>query len=444
MPPPEIVPSALVRRVLLSSHALASPHAWSVPRSNAATTRSRSDRQVAGRPRSSAAAVAALVEQLGYVQIDSINVVDRAHHLILSARLDGFRPTHLASALEQERSLFEHWTHDACAIPSRWYPHWHHRFKRFATKDRAHAWWRERFGSNPDRVMRAVLKRVRDEGPLRARDFVRAEGSPAQPGNWWNWHPEKAALEHLWRSGRLAVAARQRFEKVYDLAERVHPVLHAAEPTDEGEHLDWLCRSALERLGFATERELAAFWSAARIEQVRGWTKAAAARGEIERVQIMPDAGGVPVAAVTLAGWRERWTPMLDALEATPVRRARGVAARNQSGAGLEMIALAPFDPVIRDRARTLRLFGFDYRFEAFTPAPKRRFGYYTMPLLEGERLVGRVDPKFDRSAGTLLVRGPWWEEGIRPDRARRERLDAALSHLALRVGAERWRPSEP
>jgi len=403
------------------------------------------------RPESGAAAVAALVERLGYVQIDSINVIDRAHHLILAARLEGFRPAHLKEAIERRRDLFEHWTHDACAIPTRWYPHWHHRFARYSKKDRAHAWWQGRFGDDADRVIRRVLSRVRREGPLRARDFIRTgdddPAAPREPGGWWNWHPEKAALEHLWRCGRLAIAGRDRFEKIYDLAERVHPEWHVQRPSSRAEHLEWLGRSAIERLGFATEREIAAFWSAAPIAEVRTWVRRAVERGELVRVTI-ESAADAPrrsktrasrgdavdrasvgaTIGVAPADWRERFEALLDA-------RPDGVDAD-----GAPIVALAPFDPIVRDRARALRLFAFDYRFEAFTPAPQRRYGYYVMPLLEGDRLIGRIDPKFDRDAGVLNVRGPWWEPGVRADRARRGRFEDALDRLARHVGAASWR----
>lgn len=388
------------------------------------------------RPHSTPAVVAALVEQLGYVQIDSINVVERAHHLILGARLEGFERSHFAHALERSRRLFEHWTHDACAIPTAWYPHWHHRFDRYAKKDRSHAWWRERFGGDPARVMRGVLARVRRDGALRARDFLPPTDERREPGGWWNWHPEKAALEHLWRRGDLAVSRRERFEKVYDLSERVHPKLHAAPASDPRAHSEWACREALKRLGIATPKEISAFFAAVKVVDVNAWATKALARGEIERVAIVPERGGRRVAALALSTWRELAIACGAMHPATP-----GAAAKASASSGAdEIIALAPFDPIVRDRARLQRLFDFDYRFEAFTPAPKRRYGYYAMPLLEGDRLIGRIDPKFDREAGVLLVRGPWLEPKIRLDRARRARLHAALDRLAGQIGATAWR----
>ncbi|MBX3355258.1 MAG: YcaQ family DNA glycosylase [Phycisphaeraceae bacterium] len=406
---PETLPAAVARRVLLTRQGLAP---WKDSGPSATSPRFR---------RSTPREVASLIESLGYVQIDSINVVDRAHHLILGTRLEGFRPAHLQSALEEHRALFEHWTHDACAIPIRWYPHWSHRFERYKRKDRAHAWWQARFGREPARVLSRVLARVRAEGALRARDFQPPDRRRSEPGGWWNWHPEKAALEHLWRSGRLAVAGRQRFEKVYDLPERVVPAEHAESKSSAAEHLEWACRSALERLGIATEREIAHFWAAVPLEEARRWVRAAIKRGELDEVLVERADGGPATRCVVTAGW-----------QAAPEFRASPAEADR-------IMVLAPFDPVIRDRARLERLFGFEYRFEAFTPAARRIYGYYTMPLLEGDRFVGRIDPKFDRRAGVLEIRGPWWEPGIRADRARRQRLHAAFDRLAAQLGAASW-----
>ncbi|MDZ4829117.1 MAG: crosslink repair DNA glycosylase YcaQ family protein [Phycisphaerae bacterium] len=364
---------------------------------------------------SSAAAVARVVERLGYVQIDSINVVERAHHLILATRLEGYRASHLTHNLERSRSLFEHWTHDACVIPSRWYPHWKHRFGRYAMNDARKQWWQDRFNGAAEQVLARTLARVKREGPLKARDFDAADHDRGQ--GWWEWHPEKAALEHLWRVGVLAIARRERFEKVYDLAERVHPEHHTADAPDAESHDDWACRTAIERIGIATERELSAFLNAVDLQRTKRWCAKAVERGELVRVAVESERAGSPVSCVALPEWR---------------KHVRTVDPER-------MMVLCPFDPVIRDRARAERLFGFEYRFEAFVPAAKRNYGYYVLPLLEGDRLVGRVDPKFDRAAGTLLVRGPWWERGIKADTPRKRRLERALDRLARNIGAERW-----
>jgi uncharacterized protein YcaQ len=359
-----------------------------------------------------------LVERMGFVQIDSINVVERAHHLTLAARLQGYRPALLERLLERDRRLFEHWTHDASAIPTVWYPYWKVRFERYRRRVLEHPWWMERIGPEPQRVIGHVRERLAREGPLRTRDFEdeRPEGTDKA---WWGWKPQKAALEYLWRTGELVIAERTGFHKVYDLAGRVLPAAHAApRPTDE-EHLDWAGRSALERLGVAGADEIAGFWRAISLEEARAWCGRAAARGEIVPVQVESADGARPRAAWAVPGWEARAA----ALPPAPPR----------------VRLLSPFDPILRDRKRTLRLFGFDYRFEAFVPEPQRRHGYYVLPILEGERLIGRLDPKLHRDQGRLEIKNLWWEPGVRQSKGRRAGLEAALDRLAKLVGAEEW-----
>ncbi|HEX9940671.1 MAG TPA: crosslink repair DNA glycosylase YcaQ family protein [Thermoanaerobaculia bacterium] len=359
-----------------------------------------------------------LIERMGFVQIDSINIVERAQHLTLGARLQGYRPALLTRLLERDRRLFENWTHDASAIPTVWYPFWKLRFERYRERVLHHPWWKERVGPDPHRVFEHVLDRIVREGPLMAKDFE--DERPAGTDKaWWGWKPQKAALEYLWRTGEVAIARRINFHKVYDLASRVLPAVHAAPRPGDGEHLDWACRSALERLGTATPSEIAGFWRAAPLEAARAWCERAAASGEITAVRIEPADGSKPWEAYAMPDWEDRAA----ALRSAPPR----------------IRLLSPFDPILRDRRRTLRLFKFDYRFEAFVPGAQRQHGYYVLPILEGERLIGRLDPKLHRDRGLLEVRGLWWEPGVKESKGRRAALAAALDRLARQVGAEEW-----
>ena len=366
------------------------------------------------------AAVLGLVTRMGFVQLDSINYVERAHHLTLFSRLDGYRREHLARLLERDRSLFEHWTHDASAIPTQWFVYWKPRFARARERIRASAWWAERMGGEPDRVIDAVRRRVAREGPLRSQDF---EHEPGATGPWWGWKPQKAALEYLWRTGELTVARRENFQKVYDLTERVFPELHRAPAPSEEEHAEWACSTALERLVVATPKELAEFWAAIEPARAKAWCEEAARAGRVVPVQMGSEGAGRPRPAYAPADWERR----LASLPGPP--------------AGTRL--LSPFDPVLRDRARALRLFGFDYRFEAFVPEPARRYGYYVLPVLEGDRLVGRVDPKFQRDEGLLKIRRVFWEPGVRATRQRLKGLSEAAERLARFLGARglEWPP---
>jgi uncharacterized protein YcaQ len=350
--------------------------------------------------------VLAGIEALGFVQVDSIATVARAHHLTLAARFFRYRPETLRTLVEDRRALFENWTHDAAVIPTRWFPHWQHRFLRMRERIHSSGWWRSRFGEDPDRTLAEVEERVRKEGPILARDF---EGErQGEEEGWWAWKPAKAALELLWRSGRLCITRRVHFQKVYDLTERVLPEHHALPAPPREAHVAWACTSALDRLGFATPRELAHFWAAIDLQEAKTWCARAARSGEIAEVE------------------RGVFAP------ADFERRAARLG-----GAPEVMRLLAPFDPLVRDRKRALRLFGFDYRFEAFTPAAQRRYGYYVLPILEGDRLIGRIEPKLHRDTSTLEVRGVWWEPKVKLTRARRTRLREALERMARLANAQ-------
>ena len=361
-----------------------------------------------------ATSVERLIGALGFVQLDSIHRVERAHHLILGTRLDGYRPELLDRLAFRERALFEHWTHAAAYIPIALFPHWKPRFAARAAEMRKRPWYTRRLGPTPERTLARVLARVTRDGPLRASDFERRR--ERKSSGWWDWTPEKSALEVLWFTGKLAVAGRDGFEKVYDRIERVLPEAHAAPAPSRDEHVDWACASALERLGAATPAELRDFWRAVTPGEAAAWCRRAVSESRAVAVSLGSARAGKPLAGVALPDWEAR------------VRRAPAPPA--------ELRLLAPFDPIVRDRQRAARLFDFDYVFEAYVPAAKRRFGYYVLPVLERDRFVARLDPRHDRERGVLVVEGLWWEPGVRATRARRTALERALEKLARRIGA--------
>ena len=352
--------------------------------------------------------LAGLVDALGFVQVDSIDWVARAHHMILHARCTTYRPDALRLLHDRDRMLFEHWTHDASLIPMRFFPHWHLRFARNEARlaERWRAWGREGFAEKTDEI----LKRISEDGPCCSSDV--GEGEPRGTGGWWDWHPSKAALEYLWRTGHLAVTRRDAFRKVYDLTENVVPPEHLnARPSVE-ETVDWACSMALDRLGFATSGELAAFLDLVSVAEARAWCARALADGRIEEVEI-GCADGAARRCVMRPG-----TEIPDA----PAGRLR---------------ILSPFDPALRDRKRAERLLGFSYRIEIFVPEARRRYGYYVFPIIEGDRMVGRIDMKAERAEDLLRVRALWPERGVRFGKGRLARLEAALARTAriARVG---------
>jgi hypothetical protein len=365
------------------------------------------------------AALLALIEHLGFVQVDSIQTVERAHHMILFARNQTYRHKQLSRLLEREAALFENWTHDASIIPSRFFPHWKLRFAREEARLRER--WRKWRGGDFEAELETVRRHVADNGRVLARELGNDDAdNPKTNGGWWDWHPSKTALEYLWRCGHLAVAARDGFQKVYDLTERTLPRHHLAAKVSEAETVDWACRAALERLGVATSGEIAAFWDLVGPEEAKAWCLARKG-SELEEVLIEGAEGSKPRAAFAFADSDlgcESWADLPE-----PPKRLR---------------VLSPFDPLIRDRKRSERLFGFHYRIEVFVPAAKRRYGYYVFPLLEGDKLIGRIDMKHARDSGTLRVKGLWLEPKLRLSPARLGRLEAELERQRRFTGAER------
>ncbi len=359
-------------------------------------------------------ALLALIERLGFVQLDSINTLARAHDLILFARRPTYRPKALKLLYERDRQLFEHWTHDAAMIPMAYYRQWQLRRERDAARlrEKWSAWRREGFEAQ----FKPVLDQIREQGPLCSSDVGLDEKRGS--GGWWDWHPSKTALEYLWRSGALCVVGRDGFRKRYDLTERViaEALCHPLRPEEQTEIVNWCCTGALERLGFATPSEIAAFWDHVTLDEAKAWCGDALARGEVQ-----------PIEVIGASGKAQRSYARSDilsdpALRVEPTTRLR---------------VLSPFDPALRDRKRAERLFGFDYRIEIFVPEAKRRYGYYVFPILEGDRLVGRVDMKAFRDRDVLQVRALWPERKVRWGKGRIAAFEAELSRLTRLAGVD-------
>jgi hypothetical protein len=342
-----------------------------------------------GRPRParppSVNAIAQLVERLGVLQLDSVNVFLRAHYMPVFSRLgpyDRARLDRIAGHGEGriDRRLIEYWAHEASLIPLELHPllRW-----RMADVD-TEAWGSiSRVAREQPDAVAETLALVAEQGPIRARD-TGAVRPPPRPGHMWNWHQGKVALEHLFFTGQVAAARRVNFERLYDTAERVIPAEIRARPTPTREEAQReLLRTAARALGVATEPDLGDYFRLPR-------------RDSKARVAELAAAGELVSVAV------EGWTA--PAYLWPEARRPRRVRAR---------ALLSPFDPLIWFRQRTERLFGFHYRIEIYTPAPKRIYGYYVLPFLLGQDLVARVDLKSDRARGALLVQGAFAEPEV-------------------------------
>ena len=339
----------------------------------------------------------------GLIQIDSVNVLERAHYLPLFSRLGPYRHELVDRAAHYApRRLFEYWGHEASLIPVATHPFLRWRMERAHTD----SWggmqriWREQ----PE-LVEEVLAEVTDRGPVAASEIAER---PRRAGPWWDWSDHKRALEWLFWSGRVSSARRRRFERLYDLTERVIPaeVLAVSTPPVEEAQRE-LLRIAARSLGVAAEADL------------RDYFRLPADEAKL-RVAELVEAG--ELQAVDVEGWGRTQGYLWP-----QVRIPRAVEARALIG---------PFDPLIWARPRVERIFGFNYRLEIYVPAPKRVHGYYVLPFLLGDRLVARVDLKADRARRVLMVRAEHHEPDAPPET--REALDSELASMASWLGLER------
>ncbi|MGJ8587711.1 MAG: winged helix-turn-helix domain-containing protein [Yoonia sp.] len=350
----------------------------------------------------------AVIDNLGFVQLDIVNTFARAHDLILWSRRQQYRPRALQHLLHRDRQMFEHWTHDAAIIPMESFAHWRLRFARDEAR-LAGRWQDQRRGDFYSKID-AVLRQISDHGACTSGQV--GEGESRGSGGWWDWHPSKTALEYLWRSGQISVLRRDGFTKVYDLTERVIPAEHLNRRHHPEETIDWCCAGALDRLGFATCGELAAFWDHITPAETKVWCAAAVAEGRVIEIDVECVDGKLRRSFA--------WLDIMDTLPPAPVPRVR---------------ILSPFDPALRDRQRAERLFGFFYRIEIFVPAPQRKYGYYVFPVMEGDRMIGRIDMK--RDAGVLAVRAFWPEPDVRMGTGRVAALRKELERAAVFGGCD-------
>jgi uncharacterized protein YcaQ len=338
-----------------------------------------------GRPSAANAGnVKRAIDRLGLLQIDSVNVLARAHYLPLFSRLGNYDAAHLdrtAWGRKSQRRLFEFWAHEASLLPLSSHPLFRWRMQRAAANDGDGKGKLHRFRREKADYIDEVRRELRDRGPLAASEL---SNGGERRGPWWGWNDGKLALEWLFFAGEVTTATRRgTFERVYDLTERVLPANVLGLPTPSAEEAQReLLRISARALGIATEGDLRDYFRLGVVD-----SKARLAE-LVEAGELMP---------VQVEDWNR--PAYLD----PAARQPRRIEAR---------ALLAPFDPLIWERARTLRLFDFFYRIEIYTPLAKRKHGYYVLPFLLGDRLVARADLKADRANSRLLVHAAHLEPG--------------------------------
>ena len=325
------------------------------------------------------------VRRLSLLQLDTINVIARSHYLVMLSRVGPYEPADLDALLYPDRQLFEQWAHAACLIPVDHHGYFHPVL--LARRESPfHGYTEQRLGDDPQGTLHAVLAEVHERGPLASRDFEDPRG---ERGTWWDWKPAKTALEVLFRRGYLAIDRRESFQRYYDLAERVLPDVPAPQCT-LADYQRWATLRSVSCLGVATASQISDYY-----RQKKKATQAIAQALAVEDALVPAE----------VEGWKDNAYLLPADLELIDEIRA-GVHQPDVT------TFLSPFDNLIWDRQRVEDLFGFHYRVEMYTPAAKRRYGYYVLPILHRGRLVGRLDPKADRRAGTLIVRAIYLEPG--------------------------------
>ena len=327
---------------------------------------------------------------VGLLQIDSVNVLARAHYLPPFSRLGPYPRDLLERMAYRDREVFEYWGHEASLLPVDLHSLLRWRMRR--ARERFETWGGiARLAKEHPDYIEQVLREVRERGPVRAGEL---ESEERRRGAWWTWSKPKTALEFLFWTGDVTTAHRRGFERVYDVTDRVLPAKVLAAPTPaEDEAQRALILRAASALGVATASELADYFRI-RVPEGRGRVQELVEAGQLQQVRV------------------EGWSRPAYVLPGTTIpRRAAGRAL------------LAPFDPMVWERSRVERLFGFTYRIEIYVPQGKRQHGYYVLPFLLGDRIAARVDLKADRGAGLLRVQAAWLEPGEDP-----EAVSAALA----------------
>ncbi|OEZ55856.1 winged helix-turn-helix domain-containing protein [Duganella sp. HH105] len=340
------------------------------------------------------------IRQMGVLQIDTIHVVARSPYLVLWSRLGDYPQPWLEQALAAGQ-LFEYWAHEACFVPIEDYGLYRHRMLDPAAMGWKYSatWMAERRAE-----VDAVLDHIRVNGPTRSSDFERTDG---QSGGWWSWKPEKRSLEVLFTAGALMIAERRNFQRIYDLAERVLPGWDDSRmpPMDDTRRM--LVLKAVKAMGCARAGWISDYF-----------------RTKPPRL----DPEELVEQGALLRAWVDDWD---DPVYVHPDHAALLAAAAAGTLAPTLTTILSPFDPVVWDRRRALELFGFDYRLECYTPADKRRYGYFTLPILRRGALVGRVDAKAHRRAGVFELKSLVLEPGARISERFVRDIAGALQRLA-------------
>ena len=341
-----------------------------------------------------------MIEHLGYVQIDTINVVERSHHIVLRTRQIDYRQAFLHDLQAKDRQIFEYWAHAASFLPVKDYRYYLPTIKR---KPKPGSWFDQWTKKNPV-LVRQVKRRIAKEGPLTPSDFGDVDNRKRGP--WWDWKPAKAALEVLFWRGDLMIKERRNFQRVYDLTERVLPKKTDVTMPAEHEEKEFFVRRALNALGVATLNDINRYIGiSGRLDR---WLSILHKSGEIIELEVIGLKGPYYALAKDLSRIRRAPPPTDDKVR-----------------------LLSPFDNAIIMRDRTQALYEFEYSLECYVPKSKRKYGYFSLPILWRNELIGRIDPKADRRRSVLLVQNLHLEKDIVEQNVFFKALSTAINDFA-------------
>lgn len=320
------------------------------------------------------------IEHLGYVQIDTLAVVVRAHHHTLWSRLPDYNEKFLNELLEKDKSIFEYWSHAASYLPMSDY--------RFSLpRKKAYSEGKSHWFAQDKKLNKYVFDRIKAEGPLQSKDF---EHIRKGPGNWYEWKPAKRALEQLFMEGKLMVAKRQGFQKVYNLTERVLPTNVNATMPSAQEYAEHLIKKAIQSHGIVNENEIAYLRNGLK-ETINKVLKRLLKEGTLVEINI------------------EGFEKALFVTSPEQLKSIEKVKHKHP------IHILSPFDNLVIQRKRLQTIFNFDYQVECYVPEPKRKFGYFCLPVLYGDTFIARFDPKADRASKTFYIKTMHFEKGFKP-----------------------------
>lgn len=376
----------------------------------------------------SAQGILNIVRDLGCLQLDPISTVARSHTLVTFSRVGPYDPAHLDALIYRERQLFEYWAHAASLVLTEEYPIHAVRMRTYAKTDDP---WHRRIAEwiAGNRSLRDyILREIKRRGPLPSRYFSEQGHAPKSwvSSGWTNDRNVSRMLDFMWMQGRIMVARREGLQKWWDLSERVLPEWTPRVRLSEREVVKRAAQKSLRALGVGTARHIEWHYISGRYPGLPGVLEELEREGKIRRLEIGEKA----------RAWKGTWYVHVEDMARVEQLEASHGEATKDGDWTPRTVLLSPFDNLIRDRARTKLMWDFDYKIEIYTPQHKRKFGYYVLPILYGDRLIGRVDPGMDRARGALKIHAVHAEPGAPMDRKTARAVRGAIEELAQFLGA--------